>query len=197
MWYFSENDERQGPVGLEELQELVIQGRVTHGTLVWQKGMAEWQPIEKTELQDFLEKYDKPPLPRISPSFKPEFLNSSNLEQPWVKIGRINTWFKAYWITLAIVAPATLIVSSFMVGVTDAELATYFSEEISLVLGLAFASLMSVAGTVFGYFLIFQCWEVIYTRRSRTTPAKAVGFTFIPLYGLYWQFIAIYGLAKE
>jgi hypothetical protein len=31
---------------------------------------------------------------------------------------------------------------------------------------------------------------------AKTTPGKAVGFSFIPLFNLYWSFVAFHGLAQ-
>lgn len=54
-----------------------------------------------------------------------------------------------------------------------------------------------VAGMVFQYMLLHGLWRVVQDGRARTTPGKAVGFLFIPLFNLYWIFIAQYGLAQE
>ena len=42
-WYYSENNERRGPVSQEELAELARAGTITPDTLVWCEGMANWQ----------------------------------------------------------------------------------------------------------------------------------------------------------
>lgn len=54
-----------------------------------------------------------------------------------------------------------------------------------------------VAGMVFHYMLLHGLWKVVQDGRARTTPGKAVGFLFIPLFQLYWLFTAHYGLAQE
>jgi uncharacterized RDD family membrane protein YckC len=43
-WYYAVGQERNGPVSDEELDQLVQQGTVTNESLVWQEGMADWQP---------------------------------------------------------------------------------------------------------------------------------------------------------
>lgn len=49
------------------------------------------------------------------------------------------------------------------------------------------------------YFLIslYRCWSILQGSTARTTPGKAIGFLFIPLFSLYWIFVAIRGLAKD
>jgi len=43
-WYYSENNQRFGPVPEAEFEALVHSGRITESTLVWTAGMAEWKP---------------------------------------------------------------------------------------------------------------------------------------------------------
>jgi len=42
-WYYSENNERFGPVSDDEIAELAKTGKVTAGTLVWREGWSEWR----------------------------------------------------------------------------------------------------------------------------------------------------------
>lgn len=43
-WYYAQDSRQQGPVSEEAFRQLVADGVITRGTLVWQEGMAEWQP---------------------------------------------------------------------------------------------------------------------------------------------------------
>jgi hypothetical protein len=45
--------------------------------------------------------------------------------------------------------------------------------------------------------LLYKAWSAIQDGAVRTTPGKAVGFMFIPLFNIYWQFQALWGLAKD
>lgn len=45
--------------------------------------------------------------------------------------------------------------------------------------------------------LWYKAWQVIQDGHARTTPGRAVGFAFIPLYNLYWAFQFIHGFAKD
>lgn len=44
-WYYAEGDNKMGPIGQEQFDRLVADGTVTPETLVWRKGMTEWQPL--------------------------------------------------------------------------------------------------------------------------------------------------------
>lgn len=45
---------------------------------------------------------------------------------------------------------------------------------------------------------LYKCWSLIHDgRRTRTTPDRAVGFLFIPLFNYYWMFVALGSLPGE
>ena len=43
-WYVLIRGVQQGPLTLEELQQRIQQGTVTHNDFVWREGMAQWAP---------------------------------------------------------------------------------------------------------------------------------------------------------
>ncbi|WP_016924041.1 DUF4339 domain-containing protein [Prochlorothrix hollandica] len=176
MWYFVENETKQGPVDLEALQELVLNGRITPTTLVWQKGMTEWLPINQTEFKKFIDQYAPPPVPisdfqtDSSPTLNSFISEPSGQSDPKREINQLETWFKAYWICLAVGAPLTIII----IGIGGV-----------------------IASLVFSYMMLFKFWKIIQNGQPRTTPGKAVGFLFIPFFNFYWCFVAYLGLAKD
>ncbi len=89
----------------------------------------------------------------------------------------LNTWFKLHCICLAAIIP---------LGVSAAGLAVF---------GLL-AVVSGLLAVVFGLRILHKLWSLIPNHKARTTPGKAVGFLFIPFFNLYWNFVAIYGLAK-
>jgi uncharacterized RDD family membrane protein YckC len=44
-WYYADGDSKIGPIPQEQFDCLVADGTVTPETLVWSKGMADWQPL--------------------------------------------------------------------------------------------------------------------------------------------------------
>lgn len=70
-----------------------------------------------------------------------------------------------------------------------------------LVMSLGFVALAWFASfvvmVVFASILIYRYWAVMQPYTKRTTPGKAVGFLFIPLFQFYWAFVAYHGLAKD
>ena len=47
------------------------------------------------------------------------------------------------------------------------------------------------------FHLYYTGWKAIQDGHARTTPARAIGFLFIPFYNAYWMFPAIWGFAKD
>lgn len=55
---------------------------------------------------------------------------------------------------------------------------------------------MLVSAILF-YIYIYRAWYCLQKGGAQTSPGKAVGFMFIPLFNIYWVFIAINGLPKD
>ena len=53
-----------------------------------------------------------------------------------------------------------------------------------------------ILAVVFAMILLFKCWKALPEAHRKTTPGKAVGFLFIPLYNFYWVFVSFPALAK-
>ena len=49
-WHYTLNDEAQGPVSEEEVQQLVSAGTITAETMVWNSTMTDWQALSNTPL---------------------------------------------------------------------------------------------------------------------------------------------------
>lgn len=52
-------------------------------------------------------------------------------------------------------------------------------------------------GSLRFWILLYRCWKVIQDGFAQTTPGKAVGFLFIPIFNIIWMFIAFYGLSND
>jgi hypothetical protein len=58
-------------------------------------------------------------------------------------------------------------------------------------------SILYLAEIVAMCFFWHATWRTIQDPHARTTPPKAIGFMFIPLFNLYWVFQLIWGFAKD
>ncbi|MFC4991985.1 DUF4339 domain-containing protein [Rubritalea tangerina] len=67
--------------------------------------------------------------------------------------------------------------------------------------GIIFSAILmlatSVWGTVLGAIYVYRAWVVLQPAGAHTTPGKAAGFLFIPLFNFYWAFIAYWKWAEE
>ncbi len=84
-------------------------------------------------------------------------------------VSRLNKWFLWFWIGLLAGIPLSVIILGFIAII------------VSLVCGCC---------------ILHKLWCLIPAHEAKTTPGKAIGFLFIPYFNLYWNFIAIYGLAQ-
>jgi hypothetical protein len=76
MWYFIEDNQKRGSFSLEEMESFAHQGDINENTLVWKKGMKEWQPLSQTELNDILPEDAPPPIPsELPPPFPTTYRN--------------------------------------------------------------------------------------------------------------------------
>ena len=69
-----------------------------------------------------------------------------------------------------------------------------------LIVGMTFTMIsvpVIIAGSVFGCMLFYQLWKQIPMDIARTTPGKAVGFSLIPFFNVYWNFVACKGLGED
>jgi hypothetical protein len=63
------------------------------------------------------------------------------------------------------------------------------------------ASVLGVIGLAVGaacfFVLLYRAWVVLQDGRTRPTAGRAVGFMFMPLFNIYWDFIAVLGVARR
>jgi len=62
---------------------------------------------------------------------------------------------------------------------------------------LGAASLLMLYGGVVFYILLYKAWAAIQDGHARTTPRRAIGFFFIPLFNIYWVFQVLPGFATD
>jgi TM2 domain-containing membrane protein YozV len=50
MWYYEQNGNRIGPVDEATMRQLIADRTISIDTLVWTNGMANWSPLQQTQL---------------------------------------------------------------------------------------------------------------------------------------------------
>jgi len=69
-WFYEDKGERKGGFSQQQIINLIKTGKLSYGSMVWQKGMPDWTPIERTELRQHLEDVSPPPLTATAVSNK-------------------------------------------------------------------------------------------------------------------------------
>ncbi|MBA4383965.1 MAG: hypothetical protein C0410_04460 [Anaerolinea sp.] len=76
-------------------------------------------------------------------------------------------------------------------------LVTFFANSQNWITGLlCVIELPFITSEVLLFILVYKFWQVIQDGAAPTSPGKAVGFMFIPLFNIYWWFVAYWGLSK-
>jgi TM2 domain-containing membrane protein YozV len=65
MWYYENNGNRIGPVDEATMRSLIADRTISIDTLVWTNGMANWTPLQQTQLAAGLPV--PPPMPHSAP----------------------------------------------------------------------------------------------------------------------------------
>jgi len=65
-----------------------------------------------------------------------------------------------------------------------------------LAMGAA-AGIVMLYGGVVMMVLVYKMWKAIQDGHARTTPGRALGLMFIPLFNIYWAFQIFWGFAKD
>jgi len=118
---------------------------------------------------------------------------------------RLSKWFylgsmvggQVGGIVLFVVALVLLVVSGILTGyVISLSHADTWTLVISILL-ILLGSAAILFGLSIWYILLYRAWSIIQDGNASTTPGKAVGFIFIPLYDFYWIFRAWWGFARD
>jgi hypothetical protein len=179
MWFYELAHQPLGPVDIDVIQSLLASGQITGATLVWREGMPDWKPLQQTELAQIGQKVfpdlspvtAQPPVPYVQPVHQVRSGSLKNLFIWWLVLEMFSIFFYVF-----------------------SQLLTQGSLKTALI---CIFEMPLIAAAVIQFVLIFQLWQIVQDGFARTSPGKAVGFLFIPLFRIYWQFVAYFGLAKD
>lgn len=171
-YWYNNKGKQDGPYFLDEL----LKFNLSASTLIYRSDKDNWLPKSTFhELNEF----------KISSDFSGKFIltDKSTIKE----MGYINIPYDLWKWSLIILAV------SFSLTVIGAGLENFDIAQVSFV---AFV-LAFIVSNIFNYVLLYRNWKIIQFGNVRTTPSKAVGFCFIPLFNMYWIFEAFYGLSLD
>jgi hypothetical protein len=213
MWYFQFNNQQNGPNDSQVIKALLAKQTLSRDTLVWKEGMSDWQRLADTELALLIPINLPPPInppevqravvqpPPIHPVGNQPLPGQAKITQ--LREDQSASLFPEYfktphgiksmwlWSMILLVVGFGLIMYGAMVGLSDNGF--YLEYQGALIFG----SLIVAGGAILWWMLLYKSWEIIQDGNPATTPGKAVGFMFIPIFNYYWQFVAILGLARQ
>ena len=179
MWYYEFAHRPVGPVDTETIKQLLANGNINAATLVWSEGMPSWLPLQQTELAHIWESVSQN-MPQPAMQMPVAYVQPNHS----VKSSVLKNLF-VWWLVLESLTFAYLVFNYFLpTGSIKTAISCGFEIPI-------------MAASVLLFVLLFKFWQVVQDRFARTTPAKAIGFLFIPFFNIYWNFVAIFGLSKE
>ena len=185
-WHYGVDGVPRDPVSEEDLKDLILDGELDpRRDRVWRAGMAEWLPVEDVEVfraaveerrtEPASAAAAPPPLPSAPRPQAPQPVD----EQLWM----LST---ATYLVCSLVGTA-LVLHSVSRG-RDPTL-------VAAVLNLVGLMAMVLSVTLWCKAL-YRIWFVLEQHRAAggTSPVMAVGFLFIPVFQVWWHFVAVAGL---
>jgi hypothetical protein len=199
-FYMVIGGQRKGPFALEELPEHGLE----HDTLVWHAGLSRWERADKLPALREMLLTIPPPLPELPPP-----LPSQEPGDATTPAG-IRTLY-LWWVGLLIATAVVPLLGGLSLLLAETQRDRYSYQwgysyyytplgNALLVVGgvlLGAGSLPLVASVVLLCVLLYKVWDLIQDGHARTTPGTAVSLMFLPLFNLYWVFVAFYGLAQD
>src|SRR5512133_2977034 len=99
MWYYSFQNQQVGPVEEDAISALVAEQKINSATLVWTRGMSNWQVISSTALAKYLPQAAIVPV--VAPPPVPAPAYAGAYKTPEMEIKEMNDLFMWFWICLA------------------------------------------------------------------------------------------------
>ena len=120
-----------------------------------------------------------------------------SLAIPPVKVVQtLNTYFTMVWICKGIELLCFLPLH-FLESADMEESFVGNTEQMAFLMFLFLFAIFYVIGIVFECLLVYQLWKRIPRNIGQTTPGNAVCLSFIPIFNLYWMFVAYKGLGED
>lgn len=209
VWYHvGTNQQPVGPMTLEALGEALRIGGLPAGTLVWREGWADWTAASAVpELRGLAAAAPPAPSTPLAPPVQAGPVVAPR--SPWAippmppagyaprAFGRIYAW---WWVCVILgVLLAVPGFAAFIMGAVMEDEGNPDGAAIAMVgLLVCLVGCLPASGAwVLGCVQIYRWWRQIQDGFATTGPGKAVGFLFIPLFNMYWQFVAYWNLAKD
>ncbi|MDO5579810.1 MAG: DUF4339 domain-containing protein [Planctomycetia bacterium] len=118
-----------------------------------------------------------------------------------VLIKKVNKWFWAFNIRVGItfvlflIAFGIFVLCNILFEEFDVDVPEYMGTIAVIFFGLG--CVFSLFASIAWFVLLYRFWQAVPSTIASTTPGKAVGFLFIPIFNIYWVFVAWYVLGQN
>jgi hypothetical protein len=167
-YYVDHAGKRSGPYGEHQFNEMLVAEEFQPLDLYWTEGMVEWEPIKD------LIQYQRPPT-----------------VPPPVQEGRAPSPLTMAPLMLAAIIGGT----GFQIARNLAKLND--NREILIAPAALVLIPLVLVVTVTACIYLYSCWSALPKSMRFTSPGKAVGFMFIPIFNIYWIFMITVKLAEH
>lgn len=217
-WYYAHQGQQKGPVPVSELERLAANGDFDpENDLIWKEGMDDWKPASTVAGFPLAKSpaTQAPPADADSAAADPYASPSSGYDDasplagadlPAVKPANFGLFaFFTIVGTLGMTIGYGMMFAELFTtvaneaGATNGEApAVLAPEELGLPMAIVGLSLIPMLiGVILGIVYLYRGWVLLQPHTAVSTPGKAVGYLFIPLFNLYWVFIAYWRWSQE
>jgi hypothetical protein len=182
-WYYAQGGNQQGPVTREALQGLLASRNIPGDALVWCEGMPDWKQAAEVPLLQASSPLVATPAGPYNP-YAPPPSYANPVARPAGPI--IFPFVKRANFPLAASLSLGGIIGLFggILGMSSSSM-----ETVGILVAVGGGAALCWGSILFLIYL-YRAWHVLQPLHPTTTPGKAVGFLFIPLFNLYWNFVA-------
>lgn len=186
-WHLLENGRQAGPLSTSEIAARGLDPTAR----AWHEGMPTWR--RAGEIPEFAPWIRA----RLPSDDEREFPDGAR--HPWQRyyptdaVRKIRLRFRM-WLTAHVIFVVTLVAAMLMRHFDPRPSDTRQAVEIALIIVLMTSFLATV---ILKFPLIHVLWSLTNGWTARTNPGDAVGYSFIPLFNIYWVFVAFWGLADD
>ena len=181
--YISKNNQQLGPFDEQIVMAMLRNGQLSPNDMAFQSGQANWQPLNSI----FPSAGQMMPMRFSQKLALPNTLGNS----PKMNKRRL---LGLYFVSLIIVAVGIFAVVLGLMTAND-NISPGVTIAAFVIAVLAYLQFL-VVHTVLTFYILFKMWSSIQDGVSITT-GKAIGFLFIPVFGVYWFFVAWGGFPNE
>jgi hypothetical protein len=193
MWFYNFGGKKYGSVDIKKLKELQSMGVINGKTPVLKEGETAWHYLQETDLPELIAHWVPAPANFASESDLTAMADpeSSSQAKPVRKrktarilaLELMNSF--SFWVPCQILYILCLFFQQYFPKL--------FPHLIfSLIFGFA-----SLTAFIYKLVLLFRFWKIVQDGHARISPKAAAWLMLLPIFNLYWNFVAYYGLSKD